>query len=46
MEQGARAAHQERPGEIKLGNRGTHARVLVALENVTVRARRAQAVCD
>ncbi|ANY78994.1 ABC transporter [Microvirga ossetica] len=38
LEQGARAVHKERPGEIRLGNRGTHARVLVALENVTVQA--------
>jgi ATPase subunit of ABC transporter with duplicated ATPase domains len=30
--------HKERPGEIRLGNRGTHARVLVALETVTVEA--------
>jgi ATPase subunit of ABC transporter with duplicated ATPase domains len=30
--------HRERPGEIRLGNRGTHARVLVTLENVTVQA--------
>jgi ATPase subunit of ABC transporter with duplicated ATPase domains len=28
--------HKERPGEIRLTNRGTHAKVLVALENVTV----------
>ena len=38
LEQGARAVHKERPGEIRLTNRGTHARVLVALENVTVQA--------
>src|SRR5919107_1081501 len=36
LEQNARAVHKERPGEIRLANRGTHARVLVALENVTV----------
>ncbi|MBM6580516.1 ABC-F family ATP-binding cassette domain-containing protein [Microvirga sp. BT689] len=36
LEQGARAVHKERPGEIRLSHRGTHARVLVALENVTV----------
>ncbi|WP_201829723.1 ABC-F family ATP-binding cassette domain-containing protein [Microvirga zambiensis] len=36
LEQAARAVHRERPGEIRLGNRGTHARVLVALDNVTV----------
>lgn len=38
LEQGARSLHKERPGEIRLANRGTHARVLVALENVTVQA--------
>jgi len=38
LEQTARSLHRERPGEIRLGNRGTHARVLVALENVTVEA--------
>lgn len=38
LEQTARATHKERPGEIRLVNRGTHARVLVSLENVTVRA--------
>ncbi len=38
LEQSARAVHRERPGEIRLGNRGTHARVLVTLENVTVQA--------
>ncbi|QRM29648.1 ABC-F family ATP-binding cassette domain-containing protein [Microvirga sp. VF16] len=38
LEQCARAVHKERPGEIRLGNRGTHARVLVALENLTVQA--------
>lgn len=37
IEQTLRAAHQERPGEIKLVSRGTHARVLVALNNVIVR---------
>jgi ATPase subunit of ABC transporter with duplicated ATPase domains len=36
LEQSARSVHKERTGEIRLGNRGTHARVLVALENVTV----------
>ena len=38
LEQSVRAVHRERPGEIRLANRGTHARVLVALENVTVQA--------
>ncbi|KAB0267991.1 ATP-binding cassette domain-containing protein [Microvirga brassicacearum] len=37
LEQGLQAAHQERSGEIKLSNRGTHARVLVSLDNVVVR---------
>ena len=37
IEQALRAAHQERSGEIKLVNRGTHARVLIALDNVIVR---------
>ncbi|RDI62227.1 ABC-F family ATP-binding cassette domain-containing protein [Microvirga subterranea] len=36
LEQGARALHQERPGEIRLASRGTHARVLVRIENVVV----------
>lgn len=38
LEQTAKALHKERPGEIRLTNRGTHARVLVALENITVQA--------
>jgi ATPase subunit of ABC transporter with duplicated ATPase domains len=38
MEQSARTVHKERPGEIRLGNRGTHARVLVTMETVTVEA--------
>ena len=29
-------AHKERSGEIRLANRGTHARLLVGIENVTV----------
>jgi ATPase subunit of ABC transporter with duplicated ATPase domains len=37
LEQNLRAAHQERSGDIRLVNRGTHARVLVALDNVIVR---------
>jgi len=36
MEQAVRAVHKERPGEIRLGNSGTHARVLLSLENVSV----------
>ncbi|HZB62650.1 MAG TPA: ABC-F family ATP-binding cassette domain-containing protein [Microvirga sp.] len=38
LEGSVRAAHRERPGEIRLTNRGTHARVLVSLENVAVQA--------
>ena len=38
LEESVRAAHRERPGEIRLTNRGTHARVLLSLENVTVQA--------
>ncbi|WP_243369042.1 ABC-F family ATP-binding cassette domain-containing protein [Microvirga solisilvae] len=38
LEQTARATHKERSGEIRLANRGTHARVLLALENVVVQA--------
>ncbi|WP_210496350.1 ABC-F family ATP-binding cassette domain-containing protein [Microvirga antarctica] len=37
IEEGLQAVHQERSGEIRLGNRGTHTRVLVTLEDVTVR---------
>ncbi len=38
LEQGLRPAHTERSGDIRLGNRGTHAKVLAALRDVTVRA--------
>ena len=38
LEQTAHSVHRERTGEIRLANRGTHARVLVALENVAVQA--------
>ncbi|UVF19806.1 ATP-binding cassette domain-containing protein [Microvirga terrae] len=38
LEQRARVVHRERPGEIRLGNRGTHARVLLGLDNVGVQA--------
>ncbi|WP_230531690.1 ATP-binding cassette domain-containing protein [Microvirga roseola] len=38
LEQGVRAAHKERPGEIRLANRGTHAKVLLSVENVVVQA--------
>ncbi|MGO4706587.1 ATP-binding cassette domain-containing protein [Microvirga sp. 2MCAF38] len=36
LEEGLQALHKERPGEIRLVNRGTHAKVLVTLENVAV----------
>lgn len=37
LEEGLSAQHKERSGDIRLGNRGTHARVLLTLENVAVR---------
>ncbi|MBF9233079.1 ATP-binding cassette domain-containing protein [Microvirga alba] len=37
LEEGLQAVHKERSGEIRLANRGTHAKVLAALENVAVR---------
>jgi len=36
IEDAVTATHRERPGEIRLANRGTHAKVLVSIENVTV----------
>jgi ATPase subunit of ABC transporter with duplicated ATPase domains len=36
IESAVREEHRERPGEIRLANRGIHARVLVAIEDVTV----------
>lgn len=36
LEENLLALHRERPGEIRLGNRGTHARVLLALENISI----------
>ena len=36
IEEAARPAHRERSGEIRLANRGTHAKLLVGLENVPV----------
>lgn len=36
IENSALSLHKERSGDIRLANRGTHALVLVALENVTV----------
>ncbi|MFC4175314.1 ATP-binding cassette domain-containing protein [Microvirga sp. GCM10011540] len=38
LEQSVRAVHKERPGEIRLANRGTHAKVLLSVENVAVQA--------
>ncbi len=38
LEQTLRPAWVEKPGTIRLGNRGTHARVLATLDDVTVRA--------
>ena len=37
LEQRLKPLHVERSGEIRLGNRGTHARVLVSIDDVTVR---------
>ena len=36
IEASATPVHQERAGDIRLGNSGTHAKVLLALENLTV----------
>ena len=36
IEEGVKSLHRERPGDIRLGNRGTHARVLIALDDVAV----------
>jgi ATPase subunit of ABC transporter with duplicated ATPase domains len=36
IEGAVREGHRERSGEIKLANRGIHAKVLIAVENVTV----------
>ena len=36
IEDAARPVHKERSGEIRLGNSGTHAKVLIAAENLTV----------
>lgn len=36
IEGAVREGHRERSGEIKLANRGTHAKVLLSIENVTV----------
>jgi ATPase subunit of ABC transporter with duplicated ATPase domains len=37
IEDAVRPVHKERAGEIKLGNSGTHARLLVGLDNVEVK---------
>jgi ATPase subunit of ABC transporter with duplicated ATPase domains len=37
IESKVQEVHKERAGEIRLGNSGTHARVLLAIENLTVR---------
>jgi ATPase subunit of ABC transporter with duplicated ATPase domains len=36
IESAVREEHRDRPGEIRLANRGIHAKVLVAIEDVTV----------
>ncbi|MEQ1771628.1 MAG: ATP-binding cassette domain-containing protein, partial [Devosia sp.] len=36
IENAVQELHKERPGEIKLANSGTHAKVMLAIENVTV----------
>jgi ATPase subunit of ABC transporter with duplicated ATPase domains len=36
IEETAKPAHKERSGEIRLANSGTHAKVLIAVENLTV----------
>ncbi|WMT88727.1 ATP-binding cassette domain-containing protein [Pelagibacterium sp. 26DY04] len=37
IEAQAKSLHKERSGDIRLANRGTHAKVLVAIENLTVK---------
>jgi ATPase subunit of ABC transporter with duplicated ATPase domains len=36
IENSVQSLHKERPGEIRLANSGTHAKVLLAIENITV----------
>ena len=36
IEEGVKSLHKERSGDIRLANRGTHAKVLVSIENLTV----------
>jgi ATPase subunit of ABC transporter with duplicated ATPase domains len=38
LEQALRPVHADRSGDIRLGNRGTHARVLMSMDDVTVRS--------
>ena len=44
IEQAVRPAHREHSGEIRLASRGTHAKVMVAIENVTVTTPSGQAL--
>ncbi|MBN9314385.1 MAG: ABC-F family ATP-binding cassette domain-containing protein [Devosia sp.] len=44
IEEAVRPAHKERSGEIRLANRGTHARLLVGIENMTVATPSGQAL--
>ncbi|WP_439601515.1 ABC-F family ATP-binding cassette domain-containing protein [Devosia sp.] len=44
IEQAVRPTHRERSGEIRLSNRGTHAKLLVGIENVTVTTPAGQAL--
>jgi ATPase subunit of ABC transporter with duplicated ATPase domains len=36
IEESAKVLHKERPGDIRLGNRGTHAKLMIGLENLKV----------
>ncbi len=36
IEDNVKTLHRERPGDIKLANRGTHARLLIALDNLSI----------
>ncbi|MCB8819192.1 ABC-F family ATP-binding cassette domain-containing protein [Microvirga rosea] len=36
LEEGLQSLHQDRPGEVKLATRGSHARVLLTIANLTV----------
>jgi len=37
LEEGLQALHRDRPGEVRLASRSTHARILLAAQNLTVR---------